>query len=473
MTDVLFTNVPLLRTCVGGLCPSLTFLQLGTWLKARGHSVALHDVATERDLAGASMTDVIEAIVARVVRDPPAVLGLSCKVPADGRFARDIARRVKATRPDVTILVGGIWATPCHREILEQFPDVDGVALGMGERAMEALCDRIRRGHGPFGADVPGVAFREGSRIVVTAGAPPVAPDEHPPLDLSLLPDADAYTVFPYLTSRGCPYGCHFCSERVIHPDYEETQMARVRRDVAHLDSFGKDWYLWMSDPLFGADAARLEGLCDALAGTRFRFLVESRVDVLRPEHVGRLWSAGCELIYFGLEAASFGTLRRIGKLRTPAAHARYLERARALMAACIAADITPVFGVMSPVPGDTPDDLRQTLDFLTELADIARRTTAKTGADPGFHFYAFDYRFIRGTPAFAELPTLATAGTTWINDPDDILQDVVIREASPTVARAQSLELQRAVRALVHTTPTGWERLQRSFPPQPLGGLG
>lgn len=50
-------------------------------------------------------------------------------------------------------------------------------------------------------------------------------------------------------------------------------------------------------------------------------------------------------------------------------------------------------------------------------------------------------------------------------------MQDVAIVKASPTVSRAQALELQRAVRALVHTTPTGWERL--GFPPQPLGGLG
>lgn len=473
MTDVLFATVPLLRTCVGGLCPSLTFLQLGTWLEAAGFDVAIHDVAVERSLAGASMDEVTEHIVNRVVETSPRVLGLSCKVPADGRFSRDLARRVKARMPDITIVVGGIWPTPCHREILERIPDIDGVVLGEGERAIEAVCNRLRRGESAFGRDVPGTAFREGSEIVVTEAAPPVCADAHPPLNMDLLPDPDAYTVFPYLTSRGCPFKCTFCSELVIHPAYRETPLDRVRDDLARLDAFGRDWHLWLSDPLFGASRERLDVVCEALAETRFRFLMESRVDVLRPEDVPRLWEAGCELIYFGFESASFDTLRRVGKLRTQAAHTRYLARARQLMEACVAYDITPIFGVMNPAPGDRLVDLRETAAFLDELADIGHRTAVATGTDPGFHMYAFDYRFIRGTTDFARLPDLEAAGTRWLHDPDDIFRDVVVTDSSPEVPREAALEFQRIIRGMVHTTPTGWDRLQRSFPPQPLGGLG
>jgi len=473
LTDVLFANVPLLKTCINGLCPSLTFLQLGTWLESQGYSVVLQDLSAERDLDGEDMDAVVAEIARQIVAERPRVLGLSTKVPADGRFTRDVTRLVKAELPDVAIVIGGIWATPCYAEILETIPEVDVVVLGEGERAMAAITERVLRGLPAGGEDVPGAAFRGAAGIRVTPSAPPLTPEEHPPLDLGLMPCPDRYTVFPYLTSTGCPYGCTFCVEHVIFPRYVEKPLPRIREDLERLDAFGRDYFLWLSDPLFGADAARLEGICEILKDTSFEFLVESRVDVLRPEQLPLVWEAGCELIYFGLESASFSTLRRLGKLRTEQAHVRYLEQARALMAACTEADVTPVFGVIVPAPGDTPDDVEQTVDFMIELAEIARTTARATGSDPGFHFYAFPYRFIRGAAAFEGLAALAESGGTWQNDPDDVLQDISIVDASSEVTAAVAFEAARKIRELVHTTPTGLERLRRSFPPQPLGGLG
>lgn len=476
MTDVLFANVPLLKTCIGGLCPSLTFLQLGTYLESLGHRVSLHDIAVERDARGSSIDDVTREIADAIVKRAPAVLGLSCKVPADGRFTRALVRQVKPRLPDVTIVLGGIWSSPCHRQILERIPEVDAVALGEGEKAIGALCDRIERGLDPFGEgsdEIPGMAFCRSDRIVVTPQEPPLAPEEHPPLNLELMPSPEAYTVFPYLTSKGCPYRCTFCAERVIFPDHVETSLARLEEDLARLEAFGHDYFLWLSDPLFGAKPKRLEAIARILEGSRFHFLLESRVDVLKPEQIGLLWEAGCDLIYFGLESASLSSLQRVDKVRTTKAHARYLRQAKALMRACMEHDITPVFGIINPVPGDTLDDLRQTYAFLVELADLARETADSAGTDPGYHFYGFDYRFIRGTLDFDHLGSLADRGANWQQDPDDIFRDVVIHDASPEIPRAVSEEFQRKIRALVHTTPKGWERLQRSFPPQPLAGLG
>jgi magnesium-protoporphyrin IX monomethyl ester (oxidative) cyclase len=476
VTDVLFSNVPLLRTCIGGLCPSLTFLQLGTYLESLGHAVTIHDVAVDQETRGSAVDDVVHAIADTIVRRAPAVLGLSAKVPADGRYTRSLAREVKRRLPDVTIVLGGIWASPCHRAILERIPEVDCVAIREGEKALGALCDRIERGVDPFGPgsdEVRGMAFRRGGEVVVTEPDPPLTPEDHPPLALELMPSPDSYTVFPYLTSKGCPYRCSFCAERIIYPDHIETSIERLRADVERLEAFGRDYFLWLSDPLFGAKRRRLVAIAEILRSSRFHFLLESRVDVLDPAHLPLLWDAGCDLIYFGLESASLSSLQRTGKIRTAKAHARYLDKARALMAGCMSNDITPVFGVINPVPGDTIDDLRQTYDFLVELADIARETADAAGTDPGYHLYAFDYRFIRGTPDFAALDSIAARGATWAQDPDDVFRDLVVRDASPTVSRSVALELQRKIRALVHTTPKGWERLQRSFPPQPLGGLG
>lgn len=474
MAKVLFSNVPLLRTCIGGLCPSLTFMQLGTYLKARGHTVKLHDVAVETDVAGAAVDDVVVAMAERIAGEAPDVLGLSCKVPADGRFTQNLTRCVKERLPGVVIVVGGIWASPVPRQILERMPGIDCVAIREGEKGMAAICERIDRGLTPFGPEVPGIAYRgDNGDIHITPEQPPVGPCEHPMLDMSLMPAPDRYTVFPYLTSKGCPYNCSFCAEKIIFPQHVETPVDRLARDLEVIESFGRDYFLWLSDPLFGADPKRLEQICDLLTNARFHFLLESRVDVLRPEQLPRLWEAGCDLIYFGLESASYDTLRRVDKIRTQKRHARYLSQARELMAACMKADITPVFGVINPAPGDTIEDLKTTYRFMADLAEVARQSADAAGTDPGYHFYGFDYRFIRGSIDFERLDELADWGATWKQAPDDIFRDMVIDDASPQISRSVALEFQQKLAGLVHTTPKGWERLQRSFPPQPLGGLG
>lgn len=474
MADVLFSNVPLLRTCIGGLCPSLTFLQLGSWLQAAGHRAALHDVAVQHDLAGRSVEEMLEAVADHIVQANPAVVGLSAKVPADGRYIAALAPRIKARRPDTTIVVGGIWASPSYQPILERVPTIDAVALGEGELGLTALCDRIEKGLDPFDAQVPGMAFRAADGRVVSNPrlAAPCA-EAHPPLDLGLLPSPEKYTVFPYLTSKGCPYDCSFCAERIIFPDHVDTSVARLEADLTRLDAFGHDYFLWLSDPLFGANRGRLEQIAALLGRSRFHFLMESRVDVLRPEALPLLWESGCDLIYFGLESGSWETLRRVGKIRNRKAYERYVQQARVLMAACIEADITPVFGVLNPIPGDTADDLQATYELLAELADIAVKAADRAGTDPGYHFYGFNYRFIRGTRDWERLESLARLGATWKQAPEDIFHDVVIHDASPTLDRRAALEFQQRIAGLVHTTPKGWERLQRSFPPQPLGGLG
>ena len=75
MTNVMFANIPLLRTCIGGLCPSLTFLQLGSYLQSRGHSASILDLAVEQAGCGATLDDAIARITDRVVAATPAVLG--------------------------------------------------------------------------------------------------------------------------------------------------------------------------------------------------------------------------------------------------------------------------------------------------------------------------------------------------------------------------------------------------------------
>lgn len=99
--------------------------------------------------------------------------------------------------------------------------NVDVVVRGEGEYTTLELINMVEK----YGLDPPhlkairGLAFKDGDQVIKTPDRPPIRNlDELPPPARHLLP-MDKYTVFGkpirivhVMASRGCPYGCSFCS---------------------------------------------------------------------------------------------------------------------------------------------------------------------------------------------------------------------------------------------------------------------
>lgn len=309
---------------------------------------------------------------------------------------------------------------------------------------------------------MPGLVWRRnGERIVnpTSAHAGTAAP-----LDLKQMRRPEAFDIFCWLTSRGCPYHCAFCTERLGSPQFAADPLPKVERDAAAFKQQGRDWYLWICDAVFGVSRTRLTHICAALQGSGFEFLAESRVDVLRPDDVPKLRAAGCNMVYFGLEAASQRSLVALDKIDdTPERHARYVQGAKALTEACLRNDVLPVFGVLDPVPGDTAQDLAQSLALGEELAAIAKRLgPAAHGIAPCFH--AFPLRFDPGAPYERHEDELRAAGVEWSEPLDPLFGDCYLLRASATVGPAEGEAFRAAIRALNSPSPVVQQRLLRSF---------
>ncbi len=456
--DLLLLSTPLAgRTLPGGVCPSLSNITLGTALRHHGASVEVLDPSVDlgEDLGDAAT--LIDRIAEAALARAPRIIGASCLSPVEGRFGAALARAVKARSPQTPVVMGGIWASACAADILQRCPEVDAVVAGPGERGALALT----RGGLADPGSVPGLVWRDGASARRNPEDACIqAPDT---VDLSLMAHPERYDIFCWLTSRGCPFHCAFCSERVTSPQFTLDPLSKVRADVAALAQH--PWYLWVCDPLFGAQRPRLWEICDALAPTGLKFLAESRVDVLHPDDVPHLARAGCTLMYFGLEAVTQRSLLEIEKIDgRPSRHRRYLEGARNVIEACLRHDILPVLGVLQPVPGDTPAELEEALAFLTELAGIAARLgPAAHGLGPCFH--AFPLRLDRGAPYERQLGRLAQAGVTWSPAQDLLFEDRFLVNASPTMDAATAERFRAAVRVLNPTAPAVQQRLWRSFP--------
>lgn len=151
----------------------------------------------------------------------------------------DISAKVKARQPRSVTVHGGP-DTPKYPADAEAFfaanPHVDVTVRGEGElttaELLAALVDVFDRApaDGPLDlsplADVPGLSYREGDRVVHTADRERIA-------DLDILPSPyltgffDIYgetkPVATIETNRGCPYGCTFC-------DWGSATLSRIRK---------------------------------------------------------------------------------------------------------------------------------------------------------------------------------------------------------------------------------------------------
>ena len=126
----------------------------------------------------------------------PDVIGLTLYTAHMGR-ARDLVRELRGltTAP---IVVGGPHATLYAEEL---------AAENLADVVFRGECDLV------FARELASIRIEPASRIV-TADPPDLA--EIPVPDFSLTYGAEAMTYYPLQLSRGCPFGCSFCSVRYI-----------------------------------------------------------------------------------------------------------------------------------------------------------------------------------------------------------------------------------------------------------------
>lgn len=122
-----------------------------------------------------------------------------------------LVRDLRKLRPDAVIGLGGPQVGYQDQAYFEALPEVDLLLIGEGE---ETVCQllRLMAANGPL-KDCPGLMYREGDRIIVTAARPPISLEAlafaYP--DLSGLSNRTLY----YESMRGCPFACSYCTSSI------------------------------------------------------------------------------------------------------------------------------------------------------------------------------------------------------------------------------------------------------------------
>jgi anaerobic magnesium-protoporphyrin IX monomethyl ester cyclase len=124
---------------------------------------------------------------------------------------------------------------------------------------------------------------------------------------------------FPILASRGCPYGCEFCS--VVLMFGRRVRTIEPVEVVKHIKKVGPKKVFFYDDNFLISKRRGKELLAEMIRqGVETDFYAQIRVDsVCKNGEIDRelldlLWNAGCRIVYLGLESINPETLKEYHK---------------------------------------------------------------------------------------------------------------------------------------------------------------
>ena len=346
--------------------PVLSLATVAAGTLQRGHRVQLVDC----NLSPRPM----DAVRRAVARQEPDWVGVTLVTPLWDQV-RQVVQAVRQVNRKVKVVVGGPHASALPAETLRDLR-ADAVVFGEGDFALAELIDANDPG------EVPGVAVRSrtGDEIRVGERRPLLRDLDQLPLPAWELFDVPSYRTTRLLcrrspagwieTSRGCPFGCIYCSKDVFGRNFRTKSPVRVVDEMERMLRVGFR-EIHIADDCFTANPRRVRAICEEILRRDLRFpwapVTGIRVDGLDEELLRLMRRAGCYRVYFGVESGSDEILTRVNK-------GIAVEQVRLMVRASKRAGLETFGFFMIALPGETVESMTQTRRLARELdLDMAK----------------------------------------------------------------------------------------------------
>jgi len=316
-------------------------------------------------------------------------------------------------------IVGGPEPGAYVREYLEWGADV--VVLGEGEITMEELLPVLRQESDSELSKVNGIAFLgEDGQVHQTAPRTQITD-----LDAQPWPARDAIDVMRYvqtwrdahgqgslsfITARGCPYRCRWCSHQVFGMTHRRRKPLAVVDEVEWLLSTYHPDMVWIADDVFTIHHGWLRQYTSEMRrrGLRIPFECISRADRLSDEVVDLLAELGCFRVWIGSESGSQRILDSMERGVT-------VEQVQSAVSACKTRGIQTGMFLMWGYQGEELQDIEQTIEHVKR-------------SDPDIFFTTIAYP-IKGTPYYKSVADSLVQLKPW-NETSD--REVVVQGRRP-----------------------------------------
>jgi anaerobic magnesium-protoporphyrin IX monomethyl ester cyclase len=339
------------------LRPPINLLYAAAAFEQAGCNCRLLDLPAE-DLGWRDLETAI-----RDFRPDYIVLSVTTPSLSEDLKAAELAKRVL---PSVTTIAKGAHFNVRDVETLEKYPPLDMVLRG----EYELTCREI--GDGKTWAEIAGITYRDrDGSIVRTADRPFVEDLDALPFPARHLAKNRLYfrpdTMEPQttlITNRGCPFDCIFClANQVAGRRNRVRSIANILAEIEQcISEHGIRSFLFRSD-LFTMNKEWVIDLCREILARRLdiEWSCNSRVDTIDAEMLDWMKRAHCWVIAYGVETGNESLLEKMNKKTT-------LDDARRALRLTRQAGIKSSIYLLFGFPWDTPDSLREDIDFAIEL---------------------------------------------------------------------------------------------------------
>lgn len=295
-------------------------------LRGDGHDVYVID--------GVAMDMLEEDFLLRVKEIYPEVLVLETTTHAVNHDIA-LARKIKASLPEVRMVFAGPHVTVFAKEILEGNMVVDFIALGEYEFTVSELLERLAKRSSDH--RIPGLAFRDETGVCVSDkkgfiqdinALPFPAFDLFPCNDqpnLSIYTDGIC-TYRPAVTlhsSRGCPFRCDFCLWNQVMYDSGRYRMFSPKRVVDEIEYVIRTYgarEIYFDDDDFCINRRHVLEICKEIKKRALNVKWSCMGDAISTDEkmIKAMAEAGCIFMKFGVESGNESILKNVGKPLRP-----------------------------------------------------------------------------------------------------------------------------------------------------------
>lgn len=347
---------------LGVKAPPLGLAWIGAVLEEHGYKVKILDSTT----LGLNVKDFMN----EVKTWHPDIIGISAITPTVNK-AYEAVRYLKEYDKNIPVVMGGPHVTFMCVEALNR--NVDIVVRGEGEYTMLELVQTLEK----YGFDfnklkrVKGIAFKYSDKVIITRDREVIKNlDELPYPARHLLP-MDKYTflhkpikIIHVMASRGCPYGCTFCSSSYFWGRYVRFRSPKnVIDEIEECVSKYRTNIVVFTDDELTLNRKFIENFIKELRERKLdiQYTCGARVDHVDAELLKKIYDSGCISLYFGVESGSQETLNRIGKRIS-------LDQVKKVFSWIKKLKKEAVATFMLGFPWETLQDMKLTIKFAVKL---------------------------------------------------------------------------------------------------------
>ena len=334
--------------------PYLGLCSMAAVLRKEGISVEMLDCA--------ALNYTKEGILSRIKSSSPKIVAVSV-MSMMLRFCHELINDIKKQCPETTVIVGGshLNAEPGIFSSMH----ADYGMIGECEYDFTDFCKQVLNGEIP---DTNGLITRSNdalsirkASVIEDISALPFPAYDLLPLEKYYSPSTGNKTI-SYISSRGCPYNCKYCSK------IEKTPYRFIDSEVVldHMEILVNDLGIKnveFVDEIFTLNRDRVIQLCEGLIerGISLSWGASTRADRIDEELVKLMEKSGCKKIGFGIETGSERVRFEINKEIT---NKQIIDAIRI----CSDNGVKTLGYFIFGHPTETEKDMRETVSFARKI---------------------------------------------------------------------------------------------------------